>query len=275
MRRFLAPDSHLSHTIILFIMDRAKLREAALANRDRQIQTDSQNEKLISGIEEETSILENFKVKNENSKNSTTQPEFIKSTVPDTDQFEVVEENERLKSKEILAQFLTIKRVSQEGDEEDLENKNNPLSVDDTDYPDDIVEYTEWKVRELKRIQAELSQYQENTDETATEAVAEPPPEVKTKYRFLQKYYHKGAFFSEDAMLRKRDYSEAVEADRVDRDTLPAVMQVKNFGKKGRSKWTHLTNEDTTSFDYGWGSKKNYDEKIVSKMAGSKPSSGN
>jgi microfibrillar-associated protein 1 len=253
-------------------MDRAKLRELALANRDQRVDKHTSSKDSAPGGDEY--ILENFKVKPESTPNNQTLPEFVKSSSVNNriDPMEVVEENEKLKSKEMLAQFLNIKRVTQDEDD-DLDNKNNLLSIDDTDYPDDVVEYTEWKVRELKRVQAELVHYQEETSDNTTHKEAlEDSPEMKSKYRFLQKYYHKGAFYTDDPILRKRDYSEAVEADRVDRDTLPAVMQVKNFGKKGRTKWTHLTNEDTTAFDYGWGSKKNYDEKIVSKMAGSKQS---
>ena len=268
----------MSYHIPLFLnshkMDRAKLRELALANRDQQAGKNTNSDNSVPTVGGDEYILESFKVKPENTpKDQTKQPEFIKPSSVNNriDPIEVVEENEKLKSKEMLAQFLNIKRVIQDEDD-DLDNKNNPLSVDDTDYPDDVVEYTEWKVRELKRIQAELAQYQEETSDDIPKEVLENSPEAKSKYRFLQKYYHKGAFYTDDPILQKRDYSEAVEADRVDRDTLPAVMQVKNFGKKGRTKWTHLTNEDTTAFDYGWGSKKNYDEKIVSKMAGSKQS---
>ena len=36
------------------------------------------------------------------------------------------------------------------------------------------------------------------------------------KYRLLQKYYHKGAFYTDDPLLRKRGFTEAMERDSID-----------------------------------------------------------
>lgn len=85
----------------------------------------------------------------------------------------------------------------------------------------------------------------------------------KKKWRFMQKYWHKGAFFQDDADdafastskkldVLDRDYSAPTGEDKLDRSLLPEVMQVKNFGRRGRTKWTHLKNEDTTDFDAPW-----------------------
>lgn len=74
----------------------------------------------------------------------------------------------------------------------------------------------------------------------------------KPKWKFLQKYYHKGAFFMDkDSVkqpddVRAKDYSEPTLEDKVDKEKLPQVMQVKNFGKRGRTKYTHLLDQDTT-----------------------------
>jgi len=74
----------------------------------------------------------------------------------------------------------------------------------------------------------------------------------------MQKYYHKGAFFQADPDdeagsagtdgIFQRDFSAPTGEDRLDKSILPKVMQVKHFGRSGRTKWTHLVNEDTTDW---------------------------
>lgn len=73
---------------------------------------------------------------------------------------------------------------------------------------------------------------------------------LKGKYKFLQKYYHRGAFYldKEDEVL-KQDFSAPTLEDHFDKTILPKVMQVKNFGRCGRTKYTHLVDQDTTRFN--------------------------
>lgn len=76
---------------------------------------------------------------------------------------------------------------------------------------------------------------------------------VKGKYKFLQKYYHRGAFYlDKEDTVYKRDFSGATLEDHFDKTALPKVMQVKNFGRSGRTKYTHLVDQDTTQFDSPW-----------------------
>ena len=46
-------------------------------------------------------------------------------------------------------------------------------------------------------------------------------------------------------ILKRHDFTEATEST-MDVSLLPSVMQVKNFGKRGRTKYTHLLDQDTT-----------------------------
>lgn len=56
----------------------------------------------------------------------------------------------------------------------------------------------------------------------------------------MQKYYHKGAFYMDDESVRdkedvrKRDASGATLEDNFNKEMMPTVMQVKNFGRAGR-----------------------------------------
>jgi len=63
---------------------------------------------------------------------------------------------------------------------------------------------------------------------------------------FGQKYHHKGAFYAEDEILTKHDYSAPTTSTVRNMETLPAAMQKRNFGKASQSKYTHLAAEDTT-----------------------------
>lgn len=79
-------------------------------------------------------------------------------------------------------------------------------------------------------------------------------------YNFMQKFYHKGAFYQEEpgqaqqdqnGDVYERDYNLPTMEDKQDKTMLPSALQKRmgTFGRKGNSKWTHLANEDTTQFD--------------------------
>merc|ERR1712062_891931 len=61
-----------------------------------------------------------------------------------------------------------------------------------------------------------------------------------------------GAYFQDDSLvdkkIMKRNYMMPTKEDKwIDFESVPEVMRVKNFGKVGQTKWTHLVNEDTTN----------------------------
>lgn len=168
--------------------------------------------------------------------------------------------------------------------------KFDPAMVDDTDGgPNEEEEYEAWKLRELLRLKRdreerdrwELERMELERIRNLTEEERRRLDEEKMKewlerapagqMRFMQKYYHKGAFFMDrEESLYQRDYQQPTGEDAAaNREMLPEVKQVRDWGKKGRTKWTHLVGEDTTAFDYGWGQRKNeMNYKLISQMGG-------
>ena len=161
----------------------------------------------------------------------------------------------------------------------------------DDELEDPSVAYQAWRLRELARIEedektrdrmfaereeqekirrmseAEKKKYFDAHPELRPAGLgdetkaggATSQPGSKPKLGFMQKYYHKGAFFQEAAddafgtasthEIYARDFSAATGSDRgVDKSALPKAMQVRGdkFGKVGQTKWTHLANEDTS-----------------------------
>ncbi|KAJ3085602.1 Microfibrillar-associated protein 1 [Physocladia obscura] len=161
--------------------------------------------------------------------------------------------------------------------------------VDDTDGLDEDVEFEAWKLRELVRIkrdrqerdaeERERAETERRRNLTDAELAAENEKiegkanrEDKKSYKFLQKYYHKGAFFADEEILTKRDFNEPTLEDKFDKSILPEVMQVKNFGRSGQTKWTHLSKEDTSSKDSAWFQNSDVNKRTLSKLGGFKQS---
>lgn len=229
-------------------------------------------------------------------------PKGSRQTLPDEEDEEAAKERDRLQQEErkraahaLLAEYIRMERSgvnSGAGPEEDIEGgvtsgAFNPHSIDDTDGLEEAAEYQAWRLRELLRLrrdrderearereQIELERVRNMTEEEKQEMdrakLAEWESKPKGEYRFLQKYYHKGAFFGDmDDAVVQRDYTAPTGADLQNKEVLPEAMQVRDFGKRGRTKWTHLTAEDTTDFHTGWGHRKNESNyRLVGRMAG-------
>lgn len=152
-------------------------------------------------------------------------------------------------------------------DDEEIEEIDD---IDDTDDVDPEAEYAAWKLRELKRVKRDREALiaaekereeierrrnmgEEEREEEDKEYLARQKEEKegRGKMSYLQKYQHKGAFFQEEmkeAGLDKRDVMGAKFQDDVDRSVLPQYLQVRDMtkvGRKGRTKYKDLRNEDT------------------------------
>ncbi|XP_011494277.1 PREDICTED: microfibrillar-associated protein 1 [Ceratosolen solmsi marchali] len=163
----------------------------------------------------------------------------------------------------------SIRKESQvRGSMYEIEGNINDVNTDDEN---DELEYEAWKLRELKRNKRdreereavererlEVERLRNMTEEDRRQEARLNPKTItnkaaKGKYKFLQKYYHRGAFYlDKDDTIYKRDFSGATLEDHFDKTILPKVMQVKNFGRSGRTKYTHLVDQDTTQFDSPW-----------------------
>ena len=156
-----------------------------------------------------------------------------------------------------------------------------------TDDESEETAYEFWKLRELKRIKrdkeeaeafvrerAEVERLRQMTEEERQQELKNNPRIItnaapKGKYKFLQKYFHRGAFYlDEDDEVLKRDFAQPTLEDHFDRTTVPKVMQVKNFGRSGRTKYTHLVDQDTTAFDHPWAGETTQSEKFIKVQAG-------
>ncbi|KAL8951429.1 MAG: hypothetical protein Q9222_002590 [Ikaeria aurantiellina] len=152
-------------------------------------------------------------------------------------------------------------------DDEDLDADE----VDDTDDVNPEMERAAWKLRELKRVKrardaveeaekereeierrGQLTKEQRDAEDQAFLEQQKEEREGKGKMGYMQKYFHKGAFFQDDAKAEGMDRRDIMgsryQDDVVNRELLPQYMQIRDMtrlGRKGRTKYKDLKTEDT------------------------------
>nr|CAB3449602.1 unnamed protein product [Digitaria exilis] len=263
---------------------RRRIRERQLLREQEELLPQEEEEPVEDEVSEESEYETDSE--DEQMGIAMVKPVFIPKSQRDT-----IAERERLEEEERQLEELVKKRlearkietrkivVEEIKKEEHIEKAlNEEANIEDVDTDDELneaEEYESWKNREIARIKRdreerdarlkekeEIEKVRNMTEEERREWERKNPKPLhqnKQKWKFMQKYYHKGAFFQESADdviqsagkddIYSRDFSEPTGEDKMDKSILPKVMQVKHFGRSGRTKWTHLVNEDTTDWN--------------------------
>jgi microfibrillar-associated protein 1 len=263
---------------------RRRIRERQLLREQEEL-LPQEDEEPVEDEESEESEYETDS-EDEQTGMAMVKPVFIPKSQRDTiAERERLEEEERqleelvkkkLEARKIETRQIVVEEIKKEEHiEKALNEEANIEDIDTDDELNEAEEYESWKNREIARIKRdreerdarlkekeEIEKVRNMTEEERREWERKNPKQLrqtKQKWKFMQKYYHKGAFFQESADdviqsagkddIYSRDFSEPTGEDKMDKSILPKVMQVKHFGRSGRTKWTHLVNEDTTDWN--------------------------
>jgi microfibrillar-associated protein 1 len=203
-----------------------------------------------------------------------------------------LEEEKRLDEKRKQTRELVQEQIQAELLPAGEDDSDEDLETDEENEEQTEAEYNAWKIRELKRLRRDraerFAEEEERRDierrrnmtdaEIMAENRADPSKQKqRRKMQFMQKYYHAGAFFQDDVKELKEthDFSAPTGEDSYfDKSSAPQVLQVRNFGRGSRSKYTHLADQDTTKkSDNPWNASKEVFNKMKTKLGGMKEQS--
>lgn len=254
--------------------DEGFITEESSEEDDDQTQSDEEEED--SGTQESSSeeeaprkLLRPTFIKKDSRKEAPQQGAAAVATEPDV--HEEVQRNEKANAmiEEQLEKVAIAKEAGRrDWDDDEIEES---IQVDDTDGLDPETERAAWKLRELKRVKREreaielaekereeierrrnLSKEEREAEDQEFLSAQQEAKEGKGKMSYMQKYFHKGAFFQDEEAAQSiadRDIMGSRIADDVgNRELLPQFMQVRDMsklGKKGRTRYKDLKTEDT------------------------------
>ncbi|KAL0466913.1 splicing factor, Prp19-binding domain-containing protein [Neurospora intermedia] len=270
----------------------AKARIAAeqKAREEGFVTEEEDEEEEESGSEEEESEEEESSEEEEAPRRLMLRPKFIrkadreagvtasnsastnKKSTPEEDEA-AAEEARRRAADELVEEQIKKDLAARAAGKKHWDDDTDPEDdqVDDTDDIDPEAEYAAWKLRELKRVrrereaieakEKELAEIERRRNLTEEERRAEDEKhlqqqkgekEGKGKMAYMQKYFHKGAFYQDESKemgLDKRDIMGTRFADDVkNRELLPKALQLRDMtklGRKGATKYRDLKSEDT------------------------------
>ncbi|KAI8943061.1 hypothetical protein NX059_001096 [Plenodomus lindquistii] len=186
------------------------------------------------------------------------------------------QEESRQVVQEQVEQRIAEKAAGKKDWDDDVE-EGDINAIDDTDGLDPDAEYAAWKLRELRRIkrerlaieeaEAERAEIERRRNLSAAEREAEDRAFIdqqqeergdRGQMQYMQKYFHKGAFFTDELKelgVDRRNLMNARFEDQTNREVLPEFMQIRDMtklGKKGRTRYKDMRSEDTGKWgDFG------------------------
>ncbi|EME47059.1 hypothetical protein DOTSEDRAFT_85647 [Dothistroma septosporum NZE10] len=260
--------------------------------------SESSEEEAEDGIEDDEDSSEEEESSDDEPKRPMLAPKFISKAkraqqeVVKSAEDQAAEEERKRKDKadELLQMQMEREAAARKAGKKYWDDEDVPATddIDDTDGLDPEAEHAAWKLRELKRVrrdrQALIAREQEREEierrrnMTAEEREAEDreylekqaeEKEGKGKMHYMQKYFHKGAFFNDDeqdeevkAALNRDFAGHKFEDEAGDKAVLPEYMRIRDstkLGKKGRSKYKDLKSEDTGAWGRFDNKKRDYD----------------
>nr|CAB3467610.1 unnamed protein product [Digitaria exilis] len=241
---------------------RRRIRERQLLREQEEELLPQEDEEPVEDEESEESEYETDS-EDEQMGMAMVKPVFIPKSQRDTiAERERLEEEERqleelvkkrLEARKLETRQIVVEEIKKEQHiEKALNEEANIEDVDTDDELNEAEEYESWKNREIARIKRdreerdarlkekeEIEKVRNMTEEERREWERKNPKPLqhnKQKWKFMQKYYHKGAFFQESADdviqsagkddIYSRDFSEPTGEDKMDKSILPKVMQM-------------------------------------------------